>query len=156
MGMNIAGLYFNGPDNKEDSRKNGLWMVTAERDAKSNYVSGDRSGTAGNVGVFDQANQSSNQNSCGVAMPEDRGVLPEHRGAIAGHRGALPEHRGAIPENRGALPEHRGALAGHRGALPENRGALPEDRGVLPENRGALAAHSDDSDNFLTPAGIGE
>jgi hypothetical protein len=118
MGMNIAGLYFNGPDNKEDSRKNGLWMVTAERDAKNNYISGDRSGTAGNVGVFDQAS-------------------------------AMPGNRAALSENRGVLPENRGALAGHRGALPENRG-------VLPENRGTLAAQSEDSDNFLTPAGVGE
>lgn len=136
MGMNIAGLYFNGPDNKDNARKNGLWMVTAERDAHNHYISGDRSGTAGNVGVFDQANLASN------ATAEHRGALPEHRGAIAGHRGALPENRGALPEHRGVIPEHRGAIA-------ENRGALPEHRGTLDTN-------SEDANNFLTPAGIGE
>jgi len=108
MGMNVAGLYFNGPDNGENPEKNGLWMVTAERDEGGNYISGDRSGTAGNVGVFSVAEAES-----GAAMAGNRGVLPESRGI-------LPENRGVLPENRGMLPGHRGALASGNSAEEDN------------------------------------
>jgi hypothetical protein len=97
MGMNLAGLYFNGPDNLADPDKNGLWMVTAERDAQGRYVSGDRSGTAGNVGIFDSFNPSSFAAFCSTAvLSESRAVLPENRGV-------LPEHQSVIPENRGQI-----------------------------------------------------
>lgn len=84
MGMNMAGLYFNGPDNPDNPLKNGLWMVTAERDTSGHYIQGDRSGTAGNVGVFE------------VPAAGQRGILPEERGILPGTRGILPEERGKL------------------------------------------------------------
>ena len=99
MGMNIAGLYFNGPDNSTDPRKNGLWMVTAECDAQGNYTKGYRCGAAGNVGVFPPFNSPVEKQP----LFNDIGMRVE------------PEQRGLLPENRGVLPECRGDIAGYDG-----------------------------------------
>jgi hypothetical protein len=79
MGMNMAGLYFNGPENMDDPDKDGLWMVTAERDAIGYYIQGDRSGTGSNVGVFTDA--------------------------VAGQPGLLPGTRGLLPGTRDRLKQ---------------------------------------------------
>jgi len=105
MGMNIAGLYFNGPDNKADARKNGLWMVTAERQDHA-YIHGYRSGAAGNVGIFPAYDPSVAETVVHFSpMAAQRGVLPENRAVLTEERGVLPESRAVLAEERGALPK---------------------------------------------------
>ncbi len=118
MGMNMAGLYFNGPQNIHDAGKNGLWMVTAERDQDGNYKHGRRCGTAWNVGVFEEV------------VPGQKEVSPGRRGVLPGDRGILAGSRGVLPGERGRLDEHETADfltpagIGHKDELRANEGYL--------------------------------
>jgi hypothetical protein len=109
MGMNMAGLYFNGPDNVQDPTKNGLWMVTAD---------GYRSGGAGNVGIFPPFDPVTQLNA---AQEND---MAGTRGVLAGERGVLAGERGVLASERGVLRSERGILASERGALVEEKNHL--------------------------------